>query len=202
MPFSKIFITLTSLLSVMGPVLAAPTEIINPIPEGNRIGPFQYYNLYPQEPERSEAPVQAVHVETYGGQSIREQVVIFKGIPPGAQQCQLKWAQAPTPNQVFIAKFGSNTEPGISTRQLSGFPAEGVPLSYASVQPFDTKDAATSPTINFENWDTPGSSGTHNGGITDCAETIYFKLAFKNTTANMHAYMAQDYGNGLQMYYQ
>ncbi|CAH0040166.1 unnamed protein product [Clonostachys rhizophaga] len=200
MSFSKI-IALASLLSVMGPVSAAPTDIIKPGPDGSRIGPFQIYNLYPLEPERSEAPIQAIHVETYRGQSIREQVVVFKGIPPEARLCQLKWAQAPTPNQVFIAKYGSNTEPGISTRQLSGFPAEGVAPSYASVQPFDTKAPETSPTINFENWDTPGSSGTREGGDMVCAETIYLKLAFKNTTADMHAYMAQDYGNGLRMYY-
>lgn len=156
------------------------------------------YNLYPSEPDRSEASVSQLELRTQTGNETLEQVAVFSNIPPGATSCKLSWIQAAASERDFVVEGSGYT----SVLHLPGFPGQGEPVSWNSVEPFAEASSSTAQHPDFTNWDKPDQGATeHLNGPVDCAASIYLKLAIDTLNGEGHLYLGQDGKNGLVIEY-
>ncbi|KAH9986403.1 hypothetical protein F4779DRAFT_611826 [Xylariaceae sp. FL0662B] len=154
------------------------------------------YNLHPSQPELAGPSVS--HLEVQAGKDVAplEQVAVFKGIPEGAKYCTLGWSQADAANRNFTV-----TGDGLITvSQLTGFPADGEPVSSTSVAPFEDP-AAPKTTPDFTEWDKSQGASDHMNGPLTCGTEMYLKLAKAEGTDDGHVYLEQDDKNGLFVQY-
>jgi hypothetical protein len=168
-------------------------------PQAQRIWQPEMFYLYPQNATSSKAPISGLYIEAYANVSQIEQVAVFRGIPAGATNCVSGWSQANKTDRVFIVKG----ESGLSRmRPLSGFPADGEPVSFASVQPFDTANDTQQFGADFTFWDDEQyQQWDHTNGPVECAEDIYIKVAIRDPLVKASIYMEQDTANGLWIEY-
>ncbi|KAM5349770.1 hypothetical protein ACJ41O_006275 [Fusarium nematophilum] len=178
---------------------AAPDLAAAACPTGTgstRHVPSALYNIFPKHPDLAKGAVKGVHLESYNNASQVEQVVVFSGIPADAKSCSFGWEQGERISRVFIVKGGDALS---DVKQLSGFPAEGEDVTYASVKPFDDAEENVGG-IDFTNWDDLDASSHLAGGL-DCAETLYFKVKLRNPDGNTKVYLGQDEENGFHITY-
>ena len=199
--------TLFSLLSLTAMATASPLMTSRttshssraPNNENTKIWQPEMYNIYPQAPDVSKAPVTGLHIETFEDKSQLEQVAVFRGIPADATNCSLGWSQDTKENRVFILKGSSGLT---RIRQLSGLPSEGDGVSFSSVKPFDDapEDEGLGPDFTlwddeqYDDWD-------HLAGGLDCAEEIYLKIKLRTPEEKASLYMAQNEKNGFWIEY-
>ncbi|KFA75937.1 hypothetical protein S40288_05874 [Stachybotrys chartarum IBT 40288] len=169
-------------------------------PSDRRIWQPDMYYIYPQDATLAKASVTGLHIEAFTNLSQIEQVAVFRGIPAGATNCVSGWSQANKTDRVFIVKGDSGLT---RMRPLSGFPAPGEPVSYASIQPFDTAGETEQFGADFTLWDDEQyQQWDHTNGPVDCAEEIYIKVAIRDPLVKASVYMEQDTANGLWIDYQ
>ncbi|KAI1379629.1 hypothetical protein F4677DRAFT_409814 [Hypoxylon crocopeplum] len=155
------------------------------------------YNLYPSEPSKAAPAVSYLQVHMQGDEPHLEQAAVFRGIPSGAKTCTVNWAQADEALRTFVVEHSGLIE----VLPLTGFPAEGTPISSASVAPFVPADASGATHPDFTFWDQTKTAVTHTAGQIPCAEDIYVKLALDPTNGDGHVFMEQDAQNGFYITY-
>ncbi|KAI1633033.1 hypothetical protein F4809DRAFT_51767 [Biscogniauxia mediterranea] len=168
-------------------------------PSGSaRAAPIMY-NLYPAQPDRSEAAVSVIEVEGTAN-STREQAMVVGGIPAGARTCSVIWVQAGAEARDFAVTGSGLT----SVLQLEGFPAPGAPVSWAAVAPFvEPAGDGRDPHADFTAWDQPQyGAANHTVGLFDCAPEMRFHLAIdRELGGDGHVHFQQDEHNGFFVQY-
>ncbi|KAI1073935.1 hypothetical protein F5B20DRAFT_565248 [Whalleya microplaca] len=154
------------------------------------------YNLYPDQPDLSEPSVSRLEIRVGKDVTPLNQVAVFKGIPEGAKHCTMGWSQADSAHRNF-----STTGSGLVTlNQLTGFPADGAPVSSSSVAKFEDPAAPkTSP--EFTRWDESAEASDHTNGQVDCSTEMYFKISPGEGNNEGYVYLDQDDNNGLWVQY-
>ncbi|ORY57751.1 uncharacterized protein BCR38DRAFT_448582 [Pseudomassariella vexata] len=182
-------------------LIAAVAAIPNPNPSTaactpGKIAQPTMWNLYPSQPDLSQSPFTYLEVQIFESYPQLQQVAVFSGIPPTAKSCTLGWSQSDSTSRTFVVE-GSGL---IAASPLTGFPAEGEPVSTNSIKPFETAvDDALTP--DFTSWDQVAAAWNHTAGAVDCAEEIHLKLEIDARNGDGHVYFEQDAANGLYVSY-
>ncbi|KAI5859998.1 hypothetical protein GGS23DRAFT_599926 [Durotheca rogersii] len=159
------------------------------------------YNLWPSEPARAEAAVSGVAISAGEPGGAREQAVAFRGVPAGARDCVLNWAQAA---EAAAARPGFAVEGSgfAAVRPLTGFPAAGAPVSAAAVAPF-VDPAAKVAHADFTFWDRDPAAWNHTVGpvAAGCAPDLYFRLWLDTANGDGSVSLQQDRQNGFYLSY-
>ncbi|KAI1491824.1 hypothetical protein F5X96DRAFT_444481 [Biscogniauxia mediterranea] len=168
-------------------------------PSGSARAAPLMYNLYPSEPDRSEAAVTVIEVEGTTS-TTQEQAMVVGGIPAAAQNCSVIWIQAAADARDFAVTGSGLT----SVLQLEGFPAPGEPVSWAAVAPFvESTSKPRNRHADFTGWDQPEyANRNHTLGAFDCAEEMRFHLAIdREEGGDGHVHFQQDEHNGFFVEY-
>ncbi|KAI0593256.1 hypothetical protein F4775DRAFT_578603 [Biscogniauxia sp. FL1348] len=169
-------------------------------PSGSARAAPLMYNLYPAQPDQASAAVTVIEVEATATASTREQAMVVGGIPSAARTCTVIWVQGAADARDFAVAGSGLT----SVLQLEGFPAAGVPVSYAAVAPFvASTGAARGRHADFTAWDQPQyGAANHTLGPFDCAQEMRFHLAIDRELAGQgHVHFQQDEQNGFFVEY-
>ena len=137
-----------------------------------------------------------MNLAAVGNESLIEQAIVFKGIPAEAKKCSLWWKQADVSERSFTVAGQGLT----SIIQLSGFPAEGEPVSFNSLQQFE-HEGAVSMGPEFTGWPNVKGASTHLAGSIDCSEDLFFRISIRVSQGDGFIYLAQDEKNGFYVAY-
>ncbi|KAI9162703.1 hypothetical protein HJFPF1_04294 [Paramyrothecium foliicola] len=203
--FSRIF---SSLLAASALAMASPisqevggSTRINPRAGGPHI-PAQrvypnYYNLYPQSPDRFDGAVDHFTLESWGGLSQIEQIMEFKNIPAGAKTCQIHFELDVQVEPFFtgdgalhfinIDRFGSLSHDGrVSWNAISPYLA-----GLQHIGAFDLAD-----------WDNSASAARSVAHFSvDCAPAITFKFSYGELCSEKSLDLVQGVKSGLFLRY-
>lgn len=177
---------LTSMVPVSTPTGTVSSSEVLPTPT--------MWNLDSAEPDCGEAAVGYLQVDLQGAVS-KEQAAVFRGIPAEAKRCSLGWKQADKGERNFQVGEQGMTK----VRQLSGFPAEGEPVTFNSLREFEPANATVwSPDFSFwpdyDQWD-------HPSGQIQCSEDIYLRIVINKEGGDGFVHLDQDEKNGFYIAY-
>ncbi|KAF4121843.1 hypothetical protein GMORB2_1683 [Geosmithia morbida] len=200
------------------PCLAAAAAVVRPRTDGTYCGGAMgpnatstttrapgpvSWNVYPQQRSLSRGPSSGFEVQSYGNRSSLEQVLVFSGIPDGAESCTLGWSQGSREDRVFLV---DGEYALVKVTQLSGIPKDDEPITYDSIEPYvkaadDDAEAAPSLSPDFTSWDDVQGPSDHVAGGVRCAGDIYLKMELYDPTTPAHVYLSTDEENGFWIEY-
>ncbi len=158
------------------------------------------YILDSSQPDYSQPPVDCIQLDRTGDVSL-EQAMVFRGIPAGAQNCQLKWMQADESERNFtVGRHGRTI-----AHQLTGFPTTGAegddaPVSLNSVLPFDNGNT-TRFSPDFTQWPENHGPWDHLAGTIPCSEDIFLRIRLNEEEGDGFVHLDQDEKNGFYIQY-
>lgn len=130
------------------------------------------YNIYPQSPKDIEDKVPHIDLKKEKGRgTVTTNAIAFDDVPANAKNCQLNWR---TDGKDGTSGFFVKGSGLIYSRQLLGFPEEGVPVTSKSLAEFQNNATEFSAAMDTTGWE--GTIDSHTGPSLDCSEQVAVEM--------------------------
>ena len=157
----------------------APTPVPAPpaptTPKVYTITKPRSYNIYVRSEAQHNIEDRVYHVDLHkpaDSTITTTNAMVFDNVPAGAKNCRLRWRTSePDSDNVFTVAGDGN----VWTRQLTGFPVQGVEtVSYDGLKKYQDPAAEWSPSLSFADW--IGTVDDHTGPSMECGSQVAVEL--------------------------